>query len=427
MRRHSKWLWLLLIPLGWFAAFEPRETVVHTAPPMPVRSNDHAAASRLLEQWGLESRRILTAGALFPLPDTDTLLILQRQRGGLTGDQARRLLDWTAGGGRLLVVARALPRGHDQQQAPPRVWRDNDPLLYPLGITAWRTEAPEPRPSAPELIEQYLDAGTLFQRLCVNASADMKEQCENVMCRHHQPWHDSYLATDSGRRRLGLDAGLALRHAQRDDNAPGPDKPLATSVRYQADNPWGRQLLSLTLGDGELLVVTGLDIWQNDQLHWLDHAWWLQRVSRDLRRVWFVQNMDMPPLALWLWRQAWPLITALVVVLALFLWQRIPRQASLLSTRGEVGRDFLDHLKASARFLWRTDNRQTLLQALRRQVEQRLATHPVPSGDSERIRYLARYVDTTDEQMARALRQRPDTREELTEFVATLQLLRSRL
>lgn len=428
MRRRN-WLWLLLLPLAWLAAYEPHEVVVHTAPPLEVRANEHAAASRLLAQWGLESRRILTPGALFPLPDHDTLLILKSNRGALNEGQARQLRAWVADGGRLLVTARPLPRGRNQQEATEQIRRDNDPLLYPLGVTSWHTRAPEPDPSAPELVERYLDAGTLFQRLCINASAEMKKECEDVMCRHRRPWHDSILERNGHRYRLGLDAGLEIRHPHLDNEAPspGPAQPVASKLRYQAGNEWGQQLVSLTLGNGELLVVTSLDIWNNEQLHLLDHAWLLRQAGDEKARVWFVQNLDMPSLGRWLWERAWPLILGLLVVLALFLWRHIPRQGTLLSPQTGRQRDFLEHLVAASRFLWRTGNRRELLAALRRQVEKRLAAHPLPADSQARLSYLARYADMDQARIERALYQPPQNREQLIEWIATLQLLRSRL
>jgi hypothetical protein len=175
------------------------------------------------------------------------------------------------------------------------------------------------------------------------------------------------------------------------------------------------------------VVTTSLDIWDNQHLHLLDHAWWLRRVSDDRERVWFVRSMTMPSLGNWLWRHSWPLMIALAVVLVLFLWQRLPRQGNMLSPPAGRDRDFLEHLRATARFLWRTDNRRPLLAALRRQVEMGLTEHPLPADEAERIHYLARQAGTSDEKVSRALHKTPGDRDELIEFVATLQLLRSRL
>lgn len=428
MRRRNL-LWLLLLPALWFALYEPREIVVHGTPPLQVRANEHAAATRLLEQWGLETSRVLSPGALFPLPDTDSLLILTGQRGALGAERGQQLRDWVDRGGQLLVVARPLPRGQDPETVDAAVWHDHDPLLFPLGVTAWRTEAPEPRPTAPELLEQYLDAGVLFQRLCINPSADMEAECADVMCRHHRPWHDSRWVAGGGIRRFGLEAGVALRHPALDTEGliPTPDTPHATSLSFGAENEWGHQLLALSTGEGRLLVLTGLDIWNNEQLHLLDHAWLLREASRDASRVWFVQNLDMPPLGRWLWQQAWPLIIALALALALFLWNRIPREGARLDGTTGGGRDFLEHLLAASRFRWRTGNRDALLAPLRRQVEARLARHPIPAGRDQRLRYLARHTGTDREAIARALTTRPESQDELIEFIATLQMLRSRL
>ena len=58
----------------------------------------------------------------------------------------------------------------------------------------------------------------------------------------------------------------------------------------------------------------------------------------------------------------------LLVLLALWLWYRIPRQGPRQEAREESSRDYLQHLHASGYFQWRTEQQDTLLTALRQQA-----------------------------------------------------------
>lgn len=426
--RKRIWLWLLPIPLLLAAMFEPYEYIRHGTEPLAVRHNAHAAAERLLTRWGHDSRHILSAGALFPLPPTDTLLILSEQRGMISGDRAAALHDWVRNGGQLVVTARPLPQGYVEESVEENVarWRDHDPLLFALGLTAHRTDAPRPGPETPDFIAQYLDAATLFEQFCVNASAELREKCIGALCRHNDPMVDSHLAGPAGDRRLGLYPGLAFRHVQLGDaEAPRPEEPLAAGLSWHADNDWGVPMARFRLGEGRLTVLSSLDIWNNQQLHLLDHAWLLQWLSDGAGPVWFVRNMDMPPLGRWLWHHAWPLILGGLALLAFYLWRRMPRTGPILATGTEGERDFLDHLTAAGRYLWRTDNQPALLEPLRQEVRRRMHRHPLPAGGH--YRYLATHAGLTEEQITRALDTAPDSREDLVAMVATLQTLRSRL
>ncbi len=88
--------------------------------------------------------------------------------------------------------------------------------------------------------------------------------------------------------------------------------------------------------------------------------------------VWFVRSVAMPPLLQWLWLRAPELGTALLLLVALWLWSRIPRRGPIQPVAEDNNRDYLQHLHASGYFQWRTEQQDTLLTALRQQAQARL-------------------------------------------------------
>lgn len=424
MRRISP-LWLLaLIPVALLAVYEPYEYVTQGSPPLSVQNNPFAAAERLLARWGHDSRHVLSSGALYPLPSRDTLLVLTRERSGISGERVDALLEWVRSGGHLVVTAAQAARTQGQDKAGH--WQKRDPLLFALGVTSRETGAPQPGAEALDLVKPYLNAEDMFATLCTNPTSEMRERCIGFFCQRQEPLVTSRLRTSDGLRRLALPAGLALRHTSLGQtDAPAPDEAEPVRLIHRADNDWGAQLAALRLGEGRVTVLSGLKLWHNSNLHLLDHAWLLADLARPAGPVWFIRNMDMPPLGRWLWQQAWPLVLGLTLVLALFLWRRMPRVGPILASPTAPEPDFMDHLSAAGRFLWRTNQVAELLQPLRDDIRHRLASHAVPRG--ERYRYLARWTELDEARVQRAMSEDPETRDALVETVSTLQRIRSRL
>ena len=75
-------------------ATEPVRYMAPATPDASVRGNPYLAAQTLLENWQRPTRRIFSTGALFPLPDTGTTLILDEYRGELGSGRIDALFDW---------------------------------------------------------------------------------------------------------------------------------------------------------------------------------------------------------------------------------------------------------------------------------------------------------------------------------------------
>jgi hypothetical protein len=131
----------------------------------------------------------------------------------------------------------------------------------------------------------------------------------------------------------------------------------------------------------------------------------------------------MPPLLQWLWLRAPELGTALLLLVALWLWSRIPRRGPIQPVAEDNNRDYLQHLHASGYFQWRTEQQDTLLTALRQQALARLNRYH--HQRQQALERAASHLKVTVAQLDHALTQPPANRDQLAQQVALLQALRS--
>ena len=382
MRRKLPWLGALLVValmIAYYALTEPVTIIQRAAPDSAIQRNPYSAAQDWLAQRGQPSERVLSAAALFPLPATDTTLIIDKQRGLLNHSQVRSLLQWVEAGGELIVEARPLPRSLDEDTATDADWQDNDDLLYSLGITVWEGEETVDEEELDPFFE-LLDAlpafaGNPLQYCLLTDNEELRATCEALAC-EAPPQPEPLLlhaGDDQPSRRIQLHSQHVLWHdSWNEDDSPQaflPEWPV--EVTAYADNEYGSQLVQLSLGDGQVTVLTDLGLWDNQNLLYFDHAWLLAWLTGN-QPVWFVRSVAMPPLMQWLWLRAPELGTALLLLVALWLWSRIPRRGPIQPVAEDHNRDYLQHLHASGYFQWRTEQQDTLLTALRQQAQARL-------------------------------------------------------
>ena len=431
LRRAFPWLLATLLVAmiaGYYALTEPVTYMQRVAPDSSITRNPYSAAQRWLAQRGQASERILSAAALFPLPDTRTTLVIDKHRGMLTPNQVTTLLEWVQDGGELVVEARPLPGMLEASDASDSDWQDNDPLLFPLGITVWDSPVPESAEEDP--IRDLLMALPTFVdsplQYCLHSDNEaLREDCARLAC--DAPPEPTPLTLHVGDnepdRQVQLFSDYVIWHDSWDDeegNTPHLEWPV--EVTGYADNDYGSQLVQLALGSGQISVLTDLSLWSNERLLYFDHAWLLAWLTAD-EPVWFVRSVAMPPLAQWLWLKAPALGIALLVLLALWLWYRIPRQGPRQQAREEQNRDYLQHLHASGYFQWRTRQQAALVDVLRKQAEQHLVRFHHQRDKA--LALAAKALSVPAKELEAALQMQPETRDQFTQQVALLQSLKN--
>lgn len=486
-----RWRLLLVLALIAVAIYgasrvERRSHVVHEPLPGEVLRNPLLAAGALLEARGHRVRHLRGTSGLFPLPEPDTLIILDGERSGLGTAQVHALYQWLAEGGTMLVQAAPMANPEQEYAADEARRQRHDPLLFPFRLVAQRVpEAGEPEDELDAMWDNWLSpAGELFQRLCHGVDDPaLAEDCRRMLCENLLRWQDTRVDTPEGVRRVGFapDVVLTLLAEQAMPDLPGPERAaapddentlqgeknagaasasgvreaaaapasrsgnddairqlfylrdrlatLGTSLTARSESWQGPHLVQFSVGAGHLLATTDLGPWYNDQLHYLDHAALLDYFAREHEQVWFVRGVQLERLPAWLWRHAAPLVCSLALLLVLLIWRQLPRrQVQLDDATGQPG-DFLDHLLASGRLLWRTGNADALLAPLRAEVRRLMQRHRPAhdAGQAGEIATAARLSACTEAQVQRALDARPQTLAEFTDLVAILQQLRRTL
>lgn len=429
--RWSLLLWPLLALLLLLIArqFEYVEEPVHTMPQV----KPGAAAVRLLADQGKQNRRIVHAAELFPLPDNNTLLIINRQHGRLPEWQQQALLSWVSDGG--LLVLNSLPLDADAyaageydqtEDASDNPIARHDPLLYSLGVTSWQRhdeQQRDPLTDAWELLTDY--SISEFNSLCLDGLGEDYAQCISFACGDISQWpDDAQLYYGDSLYQFALDPRIDLLHRDLFDDPPEDDLLTPASdaqVIARAGSKDRDQLLALALGDGEVWVLSDFDIFSNERVHHLDHAWLLYALSHYADSVYWSQNIEVPPLLAWLWHRAWPLILSLALLLALFIWQHWPRRSTLLEASDLPTRDFISHLHAAGDLLWRHGDRQALLQPWRDAILARADNTP----PSDRwLTHLSETSGISTDRLHWALYQEPADEAALIEIASILQTLR---
>lgn len=465
------------ILIGLFFLTEHYQYVEHKSSP----NRPWQAATLLLAQDNISSRQIYGSASLFPLPSTDTLLIMDKHRSQLSESQIDQLHDWVRQGGRLIIAARTLyyheenqddrqenetneaceaeeaesntleDIDEDEPENPsPNDGRinyantdydeetlaDNDPLVYSFGISAWEV----PLAGVDYPLEAFRSSNSFQQsadsedvQACLLLDYDDQGDCLVDLCGDDTLNIPYSTATLSGTlRRLALPADDKLMHIDQYDDVEDdeyyPSIPYTeTTIEAEIFNQYGSQVMRVSYGDGDVVAMTNFDIWRDDQLSYLDHAWLLHTLADDATQAWWIHNIDMPPLLYWLWQRAWPMLISLTIVLLVFLWLYMPRRGPILLAETQRARDFLDHLHAGGVFLQRTGQSQTLLGPLRAQVMRKLSTHPAGNNEPKCFDVAAALSGIPSKDVKAALKDIPDNEQQLTAFIDTLQILRNRL
>jgi hypothetical protein len=180
-------------------------------------------------------------------------------------------------------------------------------------------------------------------------------------------------------------------------------------------------------------VLPSFAFLMNRSIGEFDHAefGWRLGAGRDgARPVMLFLKMDSPPFLDWLWREAWTVVIAAAMLLALWLARIVPRFGPLAPDPAPVRRSLLEHIVASGRFLWSRGQAAYLLEALRERVW-RLASRrgfaTQATAQAKALAAIARLAAVPEAAARRALLSDTATAPAFVEAAATLHEIESRL
>ncbi|AKS41571.1 DUF4350 domain-containing protein [Wenzhouxiangella marina] len=324
MRMPSRGQWLLILGVAVVAALigiyvatgEYREQRVYDPTNGRLRVEKLHIAQRWLERQGLTTQSLNHLQGLDGLPALNRVLILADPLGRQTRLESNQIRQWLQRGGHLIAIA-------------PFNAMIGEPAsdLNPFEIEACfdclqgdheGTPSDKPLPVSPVTNER---------RQLLPGMSDQPLQ----------------LWTQAGLRIQRTGPKLDLRKSSN-------GVPLIANYSY---------------GAGRITLLADRDWLVNDRMIEADHARLLLALVDGQPEEVYLQHYSIPGGLLgWLWRQAPALWTALIMLLALWLWSKLPRLGPILADPDLRGSQIRAHLLATARFDWRHNRARRLVAAL---------------------------------------------------------------
>jgi len=326
-------LLLLAFILWGFSRIEYVERTVHTGFQGAAARNPLLAIGRLAERYGATTH---TIPAYSKPPQSGATLVFAASRHWLSSEQNEALLDWVrTTGGHLIISPQQLQRMGRKDDAIPQ-----DPLLDSLRISVKyldEKQSPEAEKAPEEVLNAFLELLHYINKLETRTIE----------------------LPDGVHLRAGFDSRVQLEYhldSENDGNWHISD-PSANNARYA---------LSQVFGKGRITVLTNLDFIDNYKIGENDHAAlfvYLTSLAKG-QDIWFVYGTDVPALWRWAVDHAWAVLIAAALLLIIWLWAISRRFGPLLPARSVDRRSIVEHVAASARYLWRCKQGQALYRIL---------------------------------------------------------------
>jgi hypothetical protein len=308
-------------------------------------------AERWLRQQSRTVVAVETLQFLDALPAAGQHLIIPSAPGDLPLLEASQLLDWVLRGGHLVAVAPTNAPAPDQPYDlnPHAVTNCFDCLI----------DQPSPDSTAAEKAAWH-DARDTTGRVTIKGLAE-------------QP--------------LRLWSQLALTVGKPSDK-----------LTAWTSNGGATMVVRYPYGDGQVTLLPANQWLDNAQLIEPDHARLASALVADRSGTVFIQHYSIPGgLLPWLWRQAPAFWIGCLILLALWVWHRLPRLGPIGADPEPAPNQLRDRLRATARFDSKHGGGRALLEALREE----LAGHA-------RYRYPDWHQLSTDERARRLGRLCPE-------------------
>ncbi len=341
-------LLLTLVLLGgfWFVQnFERSSEEVRSGFSSTAQRNPWLAAERFLHRLGMQVESLSGREYLLAPPLGSGVLLVRDLGPSLPIEREERLLEWVAVGNHLVIASARVPAADEP----------NNPLLERFGVSLHEIEQPDQE----ETVQPV--------------PVELPGAAESI--------------------RVAFDPTRSLRMD-------------AVVADWQVPAASGYHLLRFKHGVGSIVVLSDNLFLSNREIDEQDHALLLARLVNGAARGWLLYSSQMPSLLQLIWQHAaYLLISACLALLAL-LWWFTQRTGPLLAQVNPARRDLLEHLQASAEFLWQQDRASGLQGPTRRQVEKRwLQRHPLLERlDQEaRCEWLAERTGPTPQMIKQAL------------------------
>ena len=368
---------LLYIALNWYRV--EYETFRAGAGHEALR-DPFLAYARFLGRMGAKPEVLRAPSALEELPHGATLVLAAPRLAYMTPAHVKGIVEWVAHGGHLLVEAER--------------WGVSDPLLDALGVKNVPPETTKTGPSRGAIVPQPPD---------MNAPSSIE-------------W------PGAGRR---LTVSFIPSSADLRDLR---NRPATAAVQL------GKHTVALAFdeGEGHVTILANFRMFTNARIGKDDHAtfaWLLLGPDAAGSPVLLFLQMQSPPLPEWIWREAWTVVVAACLLIALWLARIIPRFGPLAPEPAPQRRSLAEHIAASGRYLWSRAESGYLLEALRERAMRAARKRGIaPSASPSQAAVAIAQLTSLPEGAVRvALGSAAETEAPFTSAVSMLRDIESRL
>lgn len=182
------------------------------------------------------------------------------------------------------------------------------------------------------------------------------------------------------------------------------------NASFSLKDAYGYHLLQFKVGKGKLTVLSDNYFLSNPSIGEHDHAFllWLLNSEQDSseNKILLLYNTESDSIFTLIWRYAKHACIAFIVLLFLCLWSMQNRIGPILTIKNYSKRNIIEHLRAIARFSWRQDHGEQLLNQSRIACENALLRrYPAlkTMSTEERVQHMAKVLDITPEEIHQAL------------------------
>jgi hypothetical protein len=378
---------LLRIGMDWF--MDNHELVYYETRSgfeLEARRNPLLAAERYLQRIGADVESISTTDLWRDLPAPGDAIIVYRYTPPAGNERRQALRRWIGAGGHLIVEAdKSLLVETDEDGRQLRSDTGKADLLKELGISLHEHEAA----FFAELMRTDEPIEVQFQ--------DSEENIQVNFSTYRYLLADDTMAEPSGKVPCGK----------------------------------GYCLLQYEVGEGMVTVMNDISFISNYEIGDHDHAMVLAMLYPEPpKRTWLVYDVVMPSLFQLIWRHLPYAVSALLVALLLWLWQRGARLGPLLPPLDQPRRNIDEHLQASAGFLWRIDRGQQLFLGNQRALKQawfskHFLLRSMPRNEG--CAWIAARAGLSPQAVNRALYDTCESEQDFIELSSYLQILRTAL
>ncbi len=159
-------------------------------------------------------------------------------------------------------------------------------------------------------------------------------------------------------------------------NLPSSQTLVAPADSFRVQGKAATQLVHFRHGRGRVTALNDFGFMRNPAIGQNDHAeflWQLVRFQPGTDAVFVFDNPQKLSLTQWLADNAWAVLAALALAVALWLWRIATRFGPIAPDPQPARRRLLDHLRASGRFQWTAGGAATLAEAAREAALRRVA------------------------------------------------------